>query len=182
MSDGTTFGASAQSNFTYDGQTLTIVGSSLGATVVDIQGVSGSLFTVTDSLTGPLLEVGSTSSNIFEVHADGYVFTKTASLTGLSASSQSLLIYSFPSTVGNAAFFDYWIRETQSDGKRTGVVSCTWDSTNQTIVHTEFSTTDINASTADLEFDTRLTGSDVHLVADITGSGSWDVKVSARLI
>ena len=181
VSDGTTFGATAQTNLTYDGQTLTIIGSNLGDTILSVEGVSGPLFTIVDSLTGALLEVGSTSSNIFEVNSSGYLFTNTRGLTGLTSGGSPHLLYEITKTVGDGAFFDYWVYDTSNFGKRVGTVSCVWDDSNDNIAYTDVSTVDINSSTSNIEFYTGITNDNVQLKVEISG-GIWDIKISARVI
>jgi hypothetical protein len=134
-----------------------------------------------DSLTGALLEVGSNSSNIFEVNSRGFLYSNTKGLTGLTSGGSPYLIYELEKSVGDGAFFDYWVYDTENFGKRVGTVSCVWDQSNDQIAYTDTSTVDINSSTSNIEFYTGITNDNVELRAEITG-GTWNIKISARVI
>jgi hypothetical protein len=49
------------------------------------------------------------------------------------------------------------------------------------VTYTETSSPDLGTSTSNITFDVIITGGDIELVAQIA-AGTWDVKVSARII
>ena len=62
---------------------------------------------------------------------------------------------------------------------RTGTIMSVNDGTNST--YTDMSTPDIVGSTKDIQFSTRISGSDLQLRANVV-SGTWDVRVSTEVI
>jgi hypothetical protein len=75
-----------------------------GSTAVDIQGNSGQLFSITDSLTGVLMSVNDISGlPILEVSSDDTVKMGTFGAEGLIVSGSSLVFPNVPNAVGDLA-------------------------------------------------------------------------------
>jgi hypothetical protein len=101
-----------------------------------------------------------------------------SSYSGGSVNSNTTLI-TIPTTSGYSGFFDYYV----SDGtnSRAGTVMSVWNNSNSQF--TDYSTSDLGGPTTGITFSTSVinAGSDVVLQA-IVGSGTWTVKVGARII
>ena len=177
--------ANAESNLTYDGTTLNIQSTASGSTVFSVDGISGNLFSINDTPYGSnILSVENLSGNlIFAINTEGY--QKTVSCLA-SGQTSNMGIFAINKTDGNAAFFDYYCKNTLSSSSRAGSISVVWDESNNTIDYTETSTNDINGSTEHLYFSTTietigLNSGKMVLSANIS-SGSWNIKAGARIV
>jgi len=180
-SNGTVNAAVAEPNLTYDGNTFTI-GAITGATGTTLQvlGSSGELLKVTDTLTGMIYQIGDISGTpIFQVNSNGAIYISTISLPGLTSTGSPHSGVTFDKTTGTACYFDYRVSDSGSGAYRAGTVMSVWDGTN--VSYTDTSTTDLVASTADIEFTVGISGSNLILYVNIT-SGTWALKVGARII
>jgi hypothetical protein len=80
---------------------------------------------------------------------------------------------------GSSAVFDYYVRNTSTQGMRSGQIIAVWDqSTNATWV--DYSTPDLNASTLPVKFKVENNGTFVSLTA-VIGSGTWNIGASSRV-
>ena len=177
--------ANAESNLTYDGTTLNIQSTASGSTVFSVDGISGNLFSINDTPYGNnILSVENLSGNlIFAINTEGY--QKTVSCLA-SGQTSNVGIFSVNKTDGNAAFFDYYCKNTLSSSSRAGNISVVWDESNDSIDYTELSTNDINGSTEHLYFSTTIETTGTYsgkmvLSANIS-SGSWNIKAGARIV
>ena len=177
--------ANAESNLTYDGTTLNIQSTASGSTVFSVDGISGNLFSINDTPYGNnILSVENLSGNlIFAINTEGY--QKTVSCLA-SGQTSNVGIFSVNKTDGNAAFFDYYCKNTLSSSSRAGNISVVWDESNDSIDYTELSTKDINGSTEHLYFSTTIETTGTYsgkmvLSANIS-SGSWNIKAGARIV
>jgi hypothetical protein len=177
--------ADAESNLTYDGTTLNIQSTASGSTVFSVDGISGNLFSINDTPYGNnILSVENLSGNlIFAINTEGY--QKTVSCLA-SGQTSNVGIFSVNKTDGNAAFFDYYCKNTLSYSSRAGSISVVWDESNDIIDYTETSTNDINGSTEHLYFSTTIETTGTYsgkmvLSANIS-SGSWNIKAGARIV
>lgn len=152
--------------------------STVGATVLTVNGTTGLLFSVADIVTGNILQVNDISGlPLMAVNANGAMYMYSASLTGITASPTTA--YTIDKTTGTAAYFDYRITNTANSGWRAGTVMVVWDGTN--VEFTDTSTNDITATTSGLSWSATISGSNLNLVATIT-SGTWNIKIGARII
>jgi hypothetical protein len=177
--------ADAESNLTYDGTTLNIQSTASGSTVFSVDGISGNLFSINDTPYGNnILSVENLSGNlIFAINTERY--QKTVSCLA-SGQTSNVGIFSVNKTDGNAAFFDYYCKNTLSYSSRAGSISVVWDESNDIIDYTETSTNDINGSTEHLYFSTTIETTGTYsgkmvLSANIS-SGSWNIKAGARIV
>ena len=177
--------ANAESNLTYDGTTLNIQSTASGSTVFSVDGISGNLFSINDTPYGNnILSVENLSGNlIFAINTEGY--QKTVSCLA-SGQTSNMGIFAINKTDGNAAFFDYYCKNTLSSSSRAGNISVVWDESNDSIDYTEISTNDINGSTEHLYFSTTIETTGTYsgkmvLSANIS-SGSWNIKAGARIV
>ena len=128
---------------------LTIIGSGDTQPLFTVQGSSGELFSITDSLTGSLFAVNDISGlSILEVFDDDTIhmgnwqapsLNTTVLLnpgTGLST------VYSLPVSAYTGAFFDYTVSNTT--GARAGNISSIWSGT--TVEFEEVPTNDIGST------------------------------------
>lgn len=151
-SDGTSTGLNAESNFSFDGSTLQITGSTVissststpaitligsGSTILSISGSNGSVFSINDSTSGSLFAVTDGNGQpIFDVQSSGRVFVGSTSngysyeeltrqtliLTGTSS------IYTIPTSSYGSFIMDYTITSgsAPTPGVRTGTLYSTW--------------------------------------------------------
>jgi hypothetical protein len=154
--------------------------STVGATVLTVQGSTGQLFTVSDITTGNLLQVNDVSGlPLMAVNANGAMYMYSATLTGITASPTTA--YSIDESTGTAAYFDYRVTNTVNNGWRAGTVMAVWNPTANVVEFTDTSTADLTATTAGLSWSVSISGTSVQLIATIT-SGTWNIKIGARVI
>ena len=179
-SDGTSNGANAEPNLTFDGNTL-ILGGNTGATgiVVNILGSTGQLLEIDDTITGDILQVGNLSgSPIFSVNSDGFIKTLSGYFTGQTA---DFVVFSIPDTTGVAVFFDYYAINTTLSSYRCGTVMAVWNASDSTVQFTDTSTKDLYGSTSTLKFSVAITSNNLELTANISAN-TWTVKIGARVL
>lgn len=109
---------------------------------------------------------------------DGYIKGNSNSLTGLITDT---VVYSISKTSGSAAFIDYVVWNPITLGYRSGSIMSVWDSVNNRIEFTETGTNDLFATTSDINFSCVINGTNVQLIADITG-GTWNIKLGVRIL
>jgi len=171
-------GAYAETNLTYDGTTLELTSVSLNSTVFNVTGTNGAMLSVTDSNTDDILTVTNSSGNAaFVVYADSYVKILSGVHTGKSSNT---VVFSVDDTAADGAVFDYTIVES-GGARRTGTVLCSWNSSANTVAYNEASTFDLGGSTSAVSFSAAIANDKIELTANIL-SGTWDIKVSARLL
>jgi hypothetical protein len=162
---------------------LTIIGSGDTQPLFTVQGSSGELFSVTDSLVGSLFSVNDISGlPILEVFDDDTIYMgnyQAPSLnttvllnpgTGLSD------VYSIPVSAYTGAFFDYTVLNTT--GARAGNIMSIFSGS--TVEFSETTTNDIG-STSDVTFTMSNDGSNATLQVSATTTG-WEVKTIVRSI
>jgi hypothetical protein len=173
-----------QSTMSGSGQNiLTIIGSGDTNPLFSVQGSSGELFTITDSLTGSLFAVNDISGlPILEVFDDSTILmgsyqapslNTTVKLnpgTGLST------VYSIPVSGYTGAWFEYTVSNTT--GARAGQVMSIFSGSS--VNFTETTTTDIG-STSPVTFTMSSDGSNASLQVSATTTG-WEVKTIVRSI
>lgn len=156
-----------------------VTGLTAGSTVFDVSGTSGSLFSITDSQTGTLLQVSDKSGNhLLRVESEGYILQNSSQLIGVST---NIAIFTIPKINGSAAYIDYRVSNSTTGAYRSGTVMSVWDSINNRIDYTDFSTPDLYASTSDIRLITRISGANVEIVTSILG-GTWNIKLGIRVI
>jgi hypothetical protein len=171
--------ATANTNLTYDGSTLTANSVTSGSTVISVTGQAGQLFSVTDSNTGDIYQVGDISGvPIFTVNSNGYVKVVSNTFTGQTS---SFTAFSIADTSGVAAFIEYYAINTTTSAYRAGTVSSVWNSTADTLVYSETSTDDLSGSTIGLTFSAAITSNNFVLTANIA-TGTWTIKLGTRVL
>ena len=172
--------------FSSSGQNvLTVIGSGNTSSnpLFSVQGSSGELFSVTDSLVGALFSVNDISGfPILEVNSDStikmgiYTAPSLNTTVKITANSGSTTIYSIPTSAYTGAFFEY----TVNDGVnlRAGSIMSIWSGS--TIKYNETSTTDIG-NTNPITFNMAVSGGSALLRTSAT-TNSWTVKTIVRSI
>jgi fibronectin-binding autotransporter adhesin len=166
---------------------LTVIGSGNSTTspIFSVQGSSGELFSINDSLVGSLFSVNDISGlPIMEVFSDNTTLwgsyqapsLNTTTRTSLSAGTNT--IYSIPTSAYTGAFYEYTLISTGTTGARAGQIMSIWSGTSANF--TETSTTDIGTTTG-VTFTVAVSGSDAVLSSSATTSG-WTVKTIIRSI
>ena len=161
---------------------LTVVGSSSNSTVFSVQGSSGELFNISDSLTGslfsvndisglPILEVFSDSTAIIgDYQAQSLYTTKKSSITSVTSS-----IYSFATASYTSAHVDYNI--SNGSNLRAGSLIAVWQGSSS-ITYIENSTLDLG-TTAGFTFSFVISGTYAVLQA-VASTSTWTVKTIIR--
>lgn len=166
---------------------LTVIGSGNSTTspLFTVQGSSGELFSVNDSLTGSLFSVNDISGlPIVEVFSDNTTLwgsyqapsLNTTTKTSLTAGTNT--IYSIPTSGYTGAFYEYTLISTGSTGARAGQIMSIWSGS--TANFTETTTTDIGTTTG-VTFTVAVSGSNTVLSSSATTAG-WTVKTIIRSI
>ena len=172
---------SASSNMN-SGSTLTVYGSGSTQPVFTVQGSSGELFSVTDSLTGslfsvndisglPILEVFSDNTTLIGNYLDPMLIT-TAKVT--QTNSGSFVVYSLPTASYDTAFFEYSVKS--GSNARAGTIMAI--QSGSSVNFTETTTLDFGSTTA-ISFTVVVTGSNMALTGSST-TGSWTIKSIVR--
>ena len=194
---GTANTANAESNLTFDGTrlsvtgsayisgtsgVLTVVGSSSNSTVFSVQGLSGELFNINDSLIGslfsvndisglPILEVFSDDTTIIgSYQAQSLYTTKKVSVTASATAS----IYSFATASYTSAHVDYNI--SSGSNSRAGTLTSVWQG--GSITYIENSTLSLG-TTSGFTFSFVISGTYAVLQA-YASSSTWNVKTIIR--
>jgi hypothetical protein len=166
---------------------LTVIGSGNSTTspIFSVQGSSGELFSVTDSLVGSLFSVNDISGlPIMEVFSDNTTLwgsyqapsLNTTTRTSLTAGTNT--IYSIPTSAYTGAFYEYTLISTGTTGARAGQIMSIWSGTSANF--TETSTLDIGTTTG-VTFTVAVSGSNAVLSSSATTAG-WTVKTIIRSI
>jgi hypothetical protein len=166
---------------------LTVIGSGNSTTspLFSVQGSSGELFSVTDSLVGSLFSVNDISGlPIMEVFSDNTTLwgsyqapsLNTTTRTSLTAGTNT--IYSIPTSAYTGAFYEYTLISTGTTGARAGQIMSIWSGS--TANFTETSTTDIGTTTG-VTFTVAVSGNNAVLSSSATTAG-WTVKTIIRSI
>jgi hypothetical protein len=166
---------------------LTVIGSGNSTTppIFTVQGSSGELFSITDSLIGSLFSVNDISGlPIVEVFSDNTTLWGSYQAPSLNTTTKVTLtagtntIYSIPTSAYTGAFYDYTLISTGSTGARAGQIMSIWSGSS--INFTETSTTDIGTTTG-VTFTVAVSGNNAVLSSSATTAG-WTVKTIIRSI
>ena len=166
---------------------LTVIGSGNSTTspLLTVQGSSGELFSVSDSLTGSLFSVNDISGlPILEVFSDSttligsYLAPSLNTTVRKTLTSGSTSIYSIPTSAYTGAFFDYTLVSTGTTGARAGTIMSIWSGT--TTQYTDVSTNDIGTTTG-VTFSVAITSGNAILSSSATTTG-WTLKTIVRSI
>lgn len=162
---------------------LTIVGSGATTPIFTIQGSSGELFSVTDSLIGSLFSVNDISGlPVLEVFSDNTILMGSYQAPSLNTTSKktanagTTTIYSIPTSAYTGAFFDYTIND--GSNMRAGNIMSIWSGTS--VNFTETTTTDFG-NTSGLTFNMSVSSGNAILEASAVTS-NWVVKTIVRSI
>ena len=162
---------------------VTIVGSGSTQPIFTVQGSSGELFSITDSLVGSLFSVNDISGlPILEVFSNNttlmgsYLAPSLNTTAYVISTTGTTNVYSIPTSAYTGAFFDY----TVSDGTnlRAGNIMSIWSGTS--VNFTETSTTDFG-NTSGLTFNMIVSSGNAILRTSGT-TGNWTVKTIVRSI
>ena len=185
-------GLTINGDLTVNGQTvmsgqaqnvLTIIGSGDTQPLFTVQGSSGELFSITDSLVGSLFSVNDISGlpilEVFDndtVHMGNYQAPSLNTTVLLNPGTGLSTIYSLPVSAYTGAFFDYTVSNTT--GARAGQVMSIFSGSS--VNFTETTTTDIG-STTPITFTMSSDGSNASLQVSAATTG-WEVKTIVRSI
>lgn len=166
---------------------LRVVGSGNSTTspIFTVQGSSGELFSVSDSLTGSLFSVNDISGlPILEVFSDNtvlvgsYLAPSLNTTTKVSLTAGTNTVYSIPTSAYTGAFFDYTLISSGSTGARSGNIMAIWSGSSTQ--YTETTTNDIGTTTG-VTFSVAVSGNNAVLSSSATTTG-WTVKTIVRSI
>jgi hypothetical protein len=164
---------------------VTIIGSgsSMSSPLFNVQGSSGQLFSVSDSLIGSLFSVNDISGlPILEAFSDNTILMGDFNSPSLNTTKKVVVnsgvtqIYSIPSSGYTGAFYDYTVLS--SLGARSGNIMSIWSGTS--IQFTETSTTSIG-DTSGIIFSASLSGNS-SVLSTSANTNSWTVKTIVRSI
>ena len=171
--------------FSGSGQSiLTIIGSGSTLPLFTVQGSSGELFSINDSLVGSLFSINDISGlPILEAFSDNtilmgsYLAPSLNTTTKVNATTGTTNIYSIPTSAYTGAFFDY----TVSDGTnlRAGNIMSIWSGTS--INYTETSTTSLGSTTG-ITFNMVISGGTTAVLQTSGTTEGWTVKTIVRSI
>jgi hypothetical protein len=166
---------------------LTVIGSGNSTTspLFTVQGSSGELFSVNDSLVGSLFSVNDISGlPILEVFSDNTTLVGSYQAPSLNTTTKVTLtagtntVYSIPTSAYTGAFIDYTLVSTGTTGARAGNIMTIWSGT--TAQYIETSTNDIGTTTG-VTFSVAVSGNNAVLSSSATTTG-WTLKTIIRSI
>lgn len=173
----------SSSNGTINGPTLTVYGSGSTQPVFTVQGSSGELFSVTDTLTGDLFTVTDANtdtifniSSSYEIQLGNPTALSLYTTTTASLGTTPVVVYSLPTASYDGAFFDYTLRS--GSNARAGNIMAIWDSTS--VNFTETTTTDFG-DTSGVTLLVAISGSVMALSGSATTNG-WNLRTIVRSI
>jgi len=147
-----------------------------------IEGSSGELFSVTDSLEGSLFSVNDVSGlPIFDVNSDNTILMGNISALSLNTTKKEVIsagstnLYSIPVSAYTGGFFDY--TAVGNGGARSGNIISIWSGT--TTQFNEITTNDIGSSTSGLSFNVFVSGGSAILSASAV-TGTYTIKTIIR--
>lgn len=173
-------------NSIFSGATTDVVkiyGSGTTTPIFSVQGSSGELFSISDSLVGSLFSVNDISGlPILETFSDNTVLMGSYQAPSLNTTIKKTLssgnntVYSIPTSAYTGAFFDYTL--ISSTGARAGNVMAIWSGTSSQ--YTDVSTNDIG-DTSGVIFSVSVTGTTAMFSSSANTSG-WTLKTIVRSI
>lgn len=157
--------------------------SGSGTDLFTIQGSSGELFSVTDTLTGDLFTVTDANTNTifnisssYEIQLGNPTALSLYTTTTASLGTTPVVVYSLPTASYDGAFFDYTLRS--GSNARAGNIMAIWDSTS--VNFTETTTTDFG-DTSGVTLLVAILGSSMALSGSATTEG-WNLRTIVRSI
>ena len=162
---------------------LTVIGSGDTEPLFKVEGSSGEIFSITDSLVCSLFAVNDISGlpilEVFDddtVHMGSYQAPSLNTTVLLNPSTGLSTVYSIPMSAYTGAWFEYTVSNT--GGARAGQIMSIFSG--NTVNFTETTTTDIG-STSDVTFSMSADSTNTLLQVSATTSG-WEVKTIVRSI
>jgi hypothetical protein len=168
---------------------LHVRSSTINSNVVKVDGQSGELFTINDSLIGslfsvndisglPIMEVFSDSTAVIGDYQAPSLYTTTRSSIVAGATNQ--VIYQISASTYTSAHIDYNVMS--GTNSRAGTITGIWSSNG--LEFTETGTVDIgNLGTGAITLDLVRSGTNIQLRASVaTGGGTWAIKSIIRAI
>jgi len=185
-SDNTSNGAIAESNLTFDGDKLSITGTTSGSTYFSVNGPGGDILSISDGDNTNILEVeNSNGDNIFVINDDSEItmsatlLINSVSVTGKTSTESPYIVMIFPISYSNSAFYDYFVKDTINGSYRAGSILSVWDGSD--VEFSDYSTPDLGISLSGVTMDVSIVSTNVVLSMIIT-SGNWDLKVGLRIV
>ena len=159
-----------------------IYGSGSTTPILRVEGSSGELFSITDSLTGELFAVNNVSAEtILSVNSDNTILWGDPTVPSLnttvkkSINSGSTEIYSIPVSAYTGGFFEYSVT---GAGARAGSIMSIFSGTS--IDFNETTTNDIG-DTSGITFDMNVSGGTANLTVSAT-TNTWEIRTIVRSI
>jgi hypothetical protein len=162
-------------------------GSVSGSNIFEVIGDSGTLFAVSDGLSGSLFSVNDISGiPVLEVRSDDSVlmgnntapsFNTTVKVTTLSGSDNQL--FTLPTSSYDGVFVDYTL--TSGSNARAGNMMAITIPGTQNATYTDTATSDIG-NTATVELSAAISESTIRFRGDSTGTSTWTFKAIIRAI
>jgi len=175
--DTTTISGSAQN-------ILTIIGSGDTQPLFTVQGSSGELFSITDSLVGDLFSINNISGlPILKVTSDDEIFMGASDAPSLNTTLRSTpttgltSLYSFPMSAYTGAWFEYNVSNT--GGTRSGSIMSVFSG--NTAVSNDFGSTAEIGTTSDVTFSVSADTTNAYFQVSATTEG-WTIKTIIRSI
>jgi hypothetical protein len=191
--NGSTFDASinTMTGLTVNGQStfsgsstdvVTIIGSGSTSPLFRVEGSSGELFTITDSLIGELFAVNNISGlPILTVNSDNTILWGDNTVPSLNTTVKKSInsglteIYTIPVSAYTGGFFDYTVT---GAGARAGSITSIFSGTS--VQFNETTTNDIG-DTSGITFDMNISGGTANLTVSAT-TNSWEIRTIVRSI
>jgi hypothetical protein len=161
---------------------LNVIGSGGTEPLFSVEGSSGELFSITDSLEGSLFSVNDISGlPIFDVNSDKTILMGDIAAPSINTTTKDVIsagstnLYSIPVSAYTGGFFDY--TAVGNGGARSGNIISIWSGT--TTQFNEITTNDVGASTSGLSFNVFVSGGSAILSASAV-TGTYTIKTIIR--
>tara|TARA_R110000782_G_scaffold255566_2_gene344424 strand:- start:791 stop:1333 length:543 start_codon:yes stop_codon:yes gene_type:complete len=161
---------------------VTIIGSGSTSPLFRVEGSSGELFTITDSLIGELFAVNNISGlPILTVNSDNTILWGDNTVPSLNTTVKKSInsglteIYTIPVSAYTGGFFDYTVT---GAGARAGSITSIFSGTS--VQFNETTTNDIG-DTSGITFDMSISGGTANLTVSAT-TNSWEIRTIVRSI
>ena len=179
----TTLTVNGQSVFSGTGtDVVQIYGSGSTTPIFRVEGSSGELFSISDSLIGDLFTVNNISGlPILVVNSDNTILWGDNTVPSLNTTVKKSInsglteIYSVPVSAYTGGFFDYTVT---GAGARAGSITSIFSGT--TVQFNETTTNDIG-DTSGITFDMNISGGTANLTVSAT-TNSWEIRTIVRSI
>lgn len=121
--------------------------------------------------------IGTTNPSA-KLEVSGSIRVNSGIYSSKTSANSPVEVYSVAYTGNTCMIVDYTVVNVAGTAQRSGTLTCNFNSS--AITHTETATPDLGSSTSAVTFTTAVSSGAARVYANITGTDTWTIKVSAR--